>query len=48
LVPQPVPTITAIDLALSTVILLILLGLAVRAALYFHGRSEWPWMRPRA
>src|SRR5215207_8544931 len=33
LVPQPVPTITAIDLALSTVILLILLGLAVRAAL---------------
>jgi hypothetical protein len=47
LVPQPVPTITAIDLALSTVILLILLGLAVRAALYFHERSEWPWSRPR-
>ena len=35
LVPQPVPTITAIELALSTVILLILLGLAVRAVLYF-------------
>ena len=48
LVPQPVPTITAIDLALSTVILLILLGLAVRAALYFHARSEWPWSRPRS
>jgi len=48
LVPQPVPTITAIDLALSTVILLLLLGLAVRAALYFHGRSELPWSRPRS
>jgi hypothetical protein len=48
LVPQPVPTITAIDLALSTVILLILLGLAVRAALHFHARSELPWSRPRA
>jgi hypothetical protein len=47
LVPQPVPTITAIDLALSTVILLILLGLAVRAALHFHERSELPWSRPR-
>ena len=45
LVPQPVPTITAIDLALSTVILLILLGLTVRTALHFHGRSELP--RPR-
>jgi hypothetical protein len=48
LVPQPVPTITAIDLALSTVILLILLGLAVRAAQYFHERSELPWSRPRS
>ena len=48
LVPQPVPTITAIDLALSTVILLILLGLAVRAARYFHDRSAWPWSRPRS
>ena len=48
LVPQPVPTITAIDLALSTVILLLLLGLAVRAALHFHVRSEWPWSRPRS
>jgi hypothetical protein len=45
LVPQPVPTITAIDLALSTVILLILLGLTVRTALHFHERSELP--RPR-
>ena len=41
-------TITAIDLALSTLILLILLGLAVRAALHFHGRSELPWSRPRS
>ena len=35
LVPQLVPTITTIDLALSTVILLILLGLEVRAVLHF-------------
>ena len=48
LVPQPVPTITAIDLALSTVILLILLGLTVRTALHFHGRSELPWSRWRS
>jgi hypothetical protein len=48
LVPQPVPTITAIDLALSTVILLLLLGLAVRAARYFYDRSAWPWSRPHA
>jgi hypothetical protein len=48
LVPQPVPTITAIDLALSTVILLILLGLTVRTALHFHERSEWPGSRPRS
>lgn len=47
LVPQPVPTITAIDLALSTVILLILLGLTVRTALHFLERSELPRPRPR-
>jgi hypothetical protein len=48
LVPQPVPTITAIDLALSTVILLILLGLTVRTALHFLARSELPRPRPRS
>lgn len=40
LVPQPVGVITAVDLALSGVIFLLLLGLAVRAALYLKGRME--------
>lgn len=48
LVPQPVSTITAIDLALSTVILLILLGMTVRTALHFLERSELPRPRPRS
>jgi hypothetical protein len=45
LMPQSVSTITAIDLALSWVILLLLLGLAVRAALHFHRHSELRWSR---
>lgn len=45
LAPQPVPTVTAVDLGLSTVILLILLGLALRGALYFHERGKFPWSR---
>ena len=40
LMPQSLSTVTAVDLALSWVILLLLLGLAVRAALHFHRRSE--------
>lgn len=42
LVPQPIPVITSIDLALSLVILFVLLGLAVRVVSYFHRLSELP------
>ncbi|MFT4037663.1 MAG: hypothetical protein QM692_05740 [Thermomicrobiales bacterium] len=42
LMPQSLPTVTAIDLALSWVILLLLLGLALRAALHFLRLSELP------
>lgn len=42
LMPQSLPTVTAIDLALSWVILLLLLGLALRAALHFLRLSEIP------
>lgn len=47
LMPQSMGTITVIDLALSWIILLLLLGLTFRGALYFHQRSELPWLRPR-
>ena len=40
LMPQSLPTVTAIDLALSWLILLLLLGLGLRAALYFLKQSE--------
>lgn len=46
LMPQSLPTVTAIDLALSWVILLLLLGLALRAALYFLHQSELPIPAP--
>ena len=36
LMPQSIGTITAVDLALSWLILLLLLGLTIRAALHFH------------
>jgi hypothetical protein len=42
LTPQALGTITAIDLALSWVILLLLLGLALRAVLHFHRHSDLP------
>lgn len=42
LMPQGLPTVTAIDLALSWLILLLLLGLGLRAALYFLKLSELP------
>jgi hypothetical protein len=47
LMPQQVSTITAVDLALSWVILLLLLGLAVRAMVHFHRHSNLsvPWVR---
>lgn len=47
LMPQAVSTVTAIDLALSWLILLLLLGLAVRAALHFHRQSGFRHSRPR-
>lgn len=42
LMPQSLSTVTAIDLALSWLILLLLLGLALRAALHFLKQSELP------
>lgn len=42
LVPQPLPVVTSIDLALSVVILLVLLGLSLRAAQHFHKTAELP------
>jgi hypothetical protein len=42
LVPSPLPVVTSVDLALSIVILFVLLGLSVRAALYFRKQSELP------
>lgn len=40
---QPLPGVTAIDLALSLVILIMLLGLTMRLTLHFHRRSNWRW-----
>ena len=53
LMPQSISTVTAIDLALSWFILLLLLGLGLRAALYFLQQSELaipatPIARPKA
>jgi hypothetical protein len=45
--PQALSTVTAIDLALSWLILLLLLGLAVRAMLHFHRHSDLPSPRAR-
>lgn len=47
LMPQSMGTVTVIDLALSWIILLLLLGLTFRGALYFRKRSELPWIRPK-
>ncbi len=47
LMPQSIGTVTAVDLALSWLILLLLLGLAVRAAIHFHRKSELPTRWPR-
>jgi hypothetical protein len=41
LVNQPLPGVSAIDLALSFVILFLLLGLTVRLARHFHQGSNW-------
>ena len=42
LMPQPVPAVTTIDLALSWVIFLLLFGLALRAAMHFYRLSDLP------
>ena len=47
LLPTSISTVTAIDLALSWVILLLLLGFALRAALHFHRHSDLPLPRLR-
>jgi len=47
LMPQSLGTVTVIDLALSWIILLLLLGLTFRGALYFHRRSGLPWSRAK-
>jgi hypothetical protein len=47
LMPHSIGTVTAIDLALSWLILLLLLGLALRAAIHFLHRSELPIARRR-
>jgi hypothetical protein len=46
LMPTLHPTLTAVDLALSWVILLLLLGFALRAAHHFHRHSDLPMPRP--
>ena len=47
LVPSGMAIVTSIDLALSLVILLMLFGVSVRAALYFHRTSELPEIQLR-
>jgi hypothetical protein len=49
LVPQPLPVVTSVDLALSVVILFVLLALSVRTAHHFHKQAELPafWKRKR-
>ena len=42
LMPQPVPAVTMIDLALSWVIFLLLVGLALRAVMHFYRHSDLP------
>src|SRR5215212_9651064 len=46
LMPKSLPTVTAVDLALSWIILLLLLGFALRAIIHFHGHSDLPLPRP--
>ncbi|HEU0114965.1 MAG TPA: hypothetical protein VFQ80_09820, partial [Thermomicrobiales bacterium] len=43
LVSQPLPGVSAIDLALSFVILFLLLGLTLRLTRHYHRMSQWPW-----
>jgi hypothetical protein len=45
LVPSSLSVVTSVDLALSLVILILLLGLSLRAALHFHKTSGLPGIR---
>jgi hypothetical protein len=45
LVPSSIGVVTSVDLALSLVILIVLLGLSLRTAHYFHQTSELPSFR---
>jgi hypothetical protein len=47
LMPEALPVVTAVDLALSGVILLLLLGLAARVALHLHLQNGWHYSWPR-
>jgi hypothetical protein len=51
MVPQPLPTLSLVDMSLSAVILFLLFGLAIRTAIHFHQKSELPslrdWLRRR-
>lgn len=47
LVPQPLPVVTSIDLALSVVILFVLLGLSFRAAQHFQRGADLPEVKLR-
>jgi FtsH-binding integral membrane protein len=42
LVPQPIPVVTSVDLALSVVILFVLLGLLLRGAQQLQRTAEIP------
>jgi hypothetical protein len=42
MVPQPLPTLSIVDTSLSGVILILLIGLALRAAIHFHKQGELP------
>ena len=47
LVPQPLPVVTSVDLALSVIILFVLLGLSVRTAQHVHQQSDLPPLKIR-
>ena len=44
LVPQPIPVVTSVDLALSVVILFVLLGLVLRTAQHLQRTAELPFV----
>jgi len=43
LINQPLPGVSAIDVALSFVILFLLLGLMLRVIRYLYQRTHWSW-----